>query len=338
MGLFTSEFYPATAGIIQYSGANYVPNSVITSMIKSYLKYLLAFLLLALLIWKANIEELIRVFSQISLISIVLLLLISAALILVSSIKWGLFIKHLAGQVVSIWKLFRLYLLGYFVNLLLPSYLGGDAVRSWKIGKLVGQHNAAAATILERFTGLVAMVLLGLISVFFYPVDVQEVRWAVYLVSFGVFILTVFAMRAEPPSWMIELPYTKKIAPHVQKLHEGFRLSLSRPGLLAQTALLSLLYHCITVANTYVCAAAVGWESVPIGGLFVVLPLILLIGALPVSPNGLGLQEGAFFYFLSGIGATPAQALGVALLLRAKSYVLALIGGIVWISERKRAT
>ena len=60
--------------------------------------------------------------------------------------------------------LFNLYLVGYFVNLFMPSYLGGDLVRSWYAGKEIGQHEALAATILERYTGFVAMIVLAILA------------------------------------------------------------------------------------------------------------------------------------------------------------------------------
>ena len=104
--------------------------------------------------------------------------------------------------------------------------------------------------------------------------------------------------------------------------------------LLYKTLGLSLLFHSIAVLNTIACAQAVGWANPPVWDLFVVLPIILLIAAIPLAPNGLGLQEGAFFFFLTGLGATPEQALGTALILRAKSYILAIIGGLIWLYLR----
>ncbi|NBO19859.1 MAG: hypothetical protein EBV03_11695, partial [Proteobacteria bacterium] len=98
--------------------------------------------------------------------------------------------------------------------------------------------------------------------------------------------------------------------------------------------LLSVLFHSVTVVNTVAAGYVVGWDNPPIRELFVVLPLILLVGALPITPSGLGIQEGAFFYFLGGLGASPGQALGIALVLRAKSYLLALLGWLCWIFER----
>jgi len=117
----------------------------------------------------------------------------------------------------------------------------------------------------------------------------------------------------------------------VQKIELGMRFGFSDRLLLTKAIGLSLLFHTLTVVNTAAVAAAVGWTEVPWSDLFVVVPLILLVGAIPLSPQGLGIQEGAFLFFLESIGATSAQALGVGIVLRAKSYVLALLGGGVWL-------
>jgi uncharacterized protein (TIRG00374 family) len=118
----------------------------------------------------------------------------------------------------------------------------------------------------------------------------------------------------------------------LNKIQAALNLARREKKLLAHALLLSFLFHTLTVVNTLICAYAVGWNTAPVGDLFVVLPLILLVGALPVAPGGLGLQEGAFVFFLTGIGATPAHALGIGLILRAKSYLLALIGWLFWLT------
>jgi uncharacterized membrane protein YbhN (UPF0104 family) len=120
----------------------------------------------------------------------------------------------------------------------------------------------------------------------------------------------------------------------IEKVHEGFVWGLGDRKLLLKAFGLSVLFHLLTIVNTAAVGAAVGWSDIPWGGLLVVVPLILLIGAVPISPQGLGIQEGAFVFFLHSVGATTGQALAIALVLRAKSYVLAILGGGVWLVRR----
>jgi uncharacterized membrane protein YbhN (UPF0104 family) len=116
------------------------------------------------------------------------------------------------------------------------------------------------------------------------------------------------------------------------RLQEGVQWGLSDRPLLIRAGILSLIFHLLTIVNTAAVAHAVGWHAVPWSDLLVVVPLILLVGAIPISPQGLGIQEGAFLFFLHSVGATSGQALAVALVLRAKSYVLALCGGLLWLT------
>jgi hypothetical protein len=229
-----------------------------------------------------------------------------------------------------------LYLLGYFVNLLLPSYIGGDLVRSFYAGKQLGQHAAFTATILERYTGLFAMLSMAFVFVWFVQACTFEIKAVVCILMLGLVVLTLVAISGVWLKALSKIRALGSIVQHLEKVHSGFMVAKRNPALIIKTLLLSYLYHCFTVANTVVAAAAVGWYEPPLWQLFIILPLILLLGSLPLAPNGLGLQEGVFVFFLQLVGATPAQALGLALVLRAKSYILALCGGLVWLKVRNQ--
>ena len=286
--------------------------------------------LLALLIWIADPAKVIQSLSQVSLLDFGILMIISFLLIGLSAIKWQLFIEYL-GAKVSLFRLFALYLTGYFINILFPSYIGGDALRSYYVGKTVGQHQALSATFLERYTGFLAMAFLGMLAAL-YENDLLDFSTRAIVVCFGLTVILVtivaFYLRLDPERFSNK--YLRKIIANISRLHELMLQTSNRPGLWIKAMVISLLYHFLTVANTYVAGLAVGWVDPPIGQLFVVLPIILVLGAIPITPSGLGIQEGAFFHFLQMLGATAPQALGVAVLLRAKTYVLALIGWIVW--------
>jgi uncharacterized protein (TIRG00374 family) len=297
--------------------------------IRKILNFLLPLAAVLLLYHAVDVNALIKLFSQLSFKTIAWLMCISFMLVLVSSIKWKIFISFLGGKT-SLHELYRLYLVGYFINLILPSYLGGDAVRSFKIGKSVGQHRAAAATILERYTGFTAMLFLGLVASIFTSLATWQMEAILIILFLGVCIFTTLSLSYTLRSYFTFIPYFSKIEVHLNKISEAFHLVKGNGRVLLQTYLLSFLYHSLTVLNTWACASAVGWSSPSIGSLFVVLPIILTIGAVPISPQGLGIQEGAFYFFLTRLGATPEQALGIALILRAKGYVLALIGGLLY--------
>lgn len=308
------------------------------------IKPALGLAILAILLWVVGSAELIDALAALTWQSIGLLLFVSFVLIYISALKWKLFLLRLgpknggaAGGEVSLSRLFRLYLVGYFVNLLMPSYVGGDAVRSYYIGKQVGQHQAAAATILERYTGLAAMLLLALLSLAIAAEVPFEVQLAVVILALGLLAGTAMALSPGCIRVLGVLPGAGVILPHLAKVQAGLILAKQDRGLLLRALVLSLLFHLTTVVNTLAAGAAVGWYGASFLDLTIILPLILLIGAIPISPSGLGLQEGAFVFFLEGVGASPAQALALGLVLRAKSYILALLGWFMWLLEKNAA-
>lgn len=296
-------------------------------------KYGFALALIVVLFYLADVRQLWAALCELTWRAVLNLGLLSVILIYLSCYKWKIFIENF-GSSVSIHRLFGLYLIGYFINLLVPSYVGGDAVRSWYIGKNVGQHQALSATILERYTGMVAMMTLGVVFVWFARLATWPMRAAILLMAAGLALITLLALSRSALRFVCRYRHFKKIVAHLEKVQDGLHLAGSNRPLLARALAASFVFHSFTVVNTLVAAWAVGWENPPIWELFVALPIILLIGSLPVSPSGLGLQEGAFMFFLSGLGATPAQALGVGVILRAKSYVLAVCGWLFWLRER----
>jgi uncharacterized protein (TIRG00374 family) len=269
--------------------------------------------------------------SDVTACDLVIIFGLSIALVLVSVLKWGLFLERL-GIIASVPHLFRLYLVGYFVNLIMPSALGGDVVRSLYVGKDVDRVRAMSATLLERYTGFIAMVSMAFVAVWCAPAVSWEITVATIVLGVSALGLTVALLTGTLVRVSELFGVPSKLHGKLLRMQEGFSWGLSDRRLVARAGLLSLAFHLLTIVNTAAVAYAVGWEEVPWGDLFVVVPLILLIGAIPLSPQGLGIQEGAFLYFLHAVGATTGQALAVALVLRAKSYVLALCGGGLWLT------
>lgn len=299
------------------------------------IKLALALAIVASLFLFTDLGKLGRALSNLSFGMICYLLLISVALVYVSAIKWHYFLKAL-GPAESVFRLFNHYLVGYFVNLLVPSYVGGDAVRSVYAGKKTGTHAAFAATILERYTGLVAMVILALCFVWQATKVTVEIKAVVVLSAVGLLVGTLVALSPRAIKLLGSISLASFAVPHLNKVQESFHIIRNQPRVWLKALILSFLFHCLTVVNVVAAAHAVGWLSAPPGEIFVVLPIALLIGALPITPNGLGVQEGAYIYFFTGIGASIEQALGIGIILRAKSYILALVGGILWAVRQLR--
>lgn len=307
------------------------------------LRLCLALLLLTCLLFFVDVRELVHLLRHSEPLYLALMLALTPAMVWTSCWKWRLFIPRLGHQV-SMGHLMRLYMVGYFVNSFAPSYVGGDMARSVYLGRhLSSQGDAFIATFLERFTGLLAMSLLGVTFLVLGAPATAGVSAAILTVATGTFFLATvcFSETVAQICFRLGKRLTAFVAPRItrplevlERIDEGLKQARQDQLLLGKALLLSLCFHCLTVLNTYFAARAIGWADPSIGGLFVIVPLVLLLSMVPLTPSGIGVQEGAFLWFLQHIGGTQAQGLGVGLILRAKIVLLGIIGGLLWLQLR----
>lgn len=317
-------------------------------MNRRLIRVIVALILLGLLFSYVGVADLMQVFLRLELSYIFYLLIIAVLLIWLSSLKWQLFLRG-AGHEVSVLELMKYYTMSYFFSLFMPSLLGGDVARSIHLGsKLQSYKSVFAATFIERFTGLLAMTLIASAVVFFGAEATKGIEIAVYLISATCVLLAIalfsdwFGQRffSGIQLLLIFVPQrfvgkTKNILDQVQG---ALAFSRNNHRLLCRALIYSLAFHFMAVINTYIAALAIGWSDASFTELCVVVPLVLLISVIPVTPSAIGIQEGAFFYFLSKIGASHAEALAVPLVIRAKNIITALVGAGIWFMSADRVT
>jgi len=292
------------------------------------LKSLLGLGIIVFIFSNIPLSQVIATFQNLTLSWVLFLVLISIVLVYVSVLKWQILLST-QGIRERISHLYGLYLAGYFFNLVFPSFIGGDALRSWHLGRNQGQRKTAVATFLERYSGLFSMLMLGVVFVFCTDTMRQSEKITVVLLFLGFVIGTVVLYSKALVRGLTLIPKVGSVVAKQGALfQEALRVSTSCPRDVLVVIGLSFLFHMLAVVNVLACAHSIGWTQAPVAELFIVVPVILIISALPVTPQALGIQEGAFIYYLCLLGATPAEALGVALIIRAKAYLLGILGGL----------
>ena len=303
----------------------------------------IAFALLAGMIYLVGAEELLDVLERVDFRYVLGLVGMSFVLISLSCIKWQLFIRAW-GHEASLLELMRLYTITYFYNVFAPSFLMGDLARSYHLGKrLENQKDAFVTTFLERVTGLLAMVLLGTLFVAIGTTATQGVEAAILVVAFFVLLAALvcfskaaFEFATGIALWILGAVRLTGLKVKCEKLFEEISKAVDigrkNQALFFKAMAWSICFHFGTVVNTYIAARAIGWEDPDFAGLCIVVPLVLLVAIAPITPSGIGIQEGAFMFFLERIGATRPEALGVGLILRAKNLITAFAGWVLWMT------
>jgi uncharacterized protein (TIRG00374 family) len=302
--------------------------------LKRLAKLVLASLVLIFLFYFVGLGELLDQLKNLNTIYFILFLLISLPMIWASSVKWSLFLE---GSV-SVLHLMKLYTISYFINLFAPSTIGGDLARSYSLGnKVNSQAKALSATFFERLTGLLMMLVLSALSLALSPELLKAFGVKVllflclcilggglfFLRAFRVFALNIILKLIEPLS--SKKGFGKMIA-FLEALKEEVSFS---NALIFKSFLWSAVFHALTIVNTYLAGKSVGIENLDLLSLGAVVPMVLLILTIPITPGGLGVQEGAFVFLLTKVGMTSPEALAISLILRLKNIIIAGVGGLL---------
>ena len=252
---------------------------------------------------------------------------------ILSCLRWRLALAQIVPSPPGIGRLLRLYLIGMFVNLGLPTMAGGDVVRAELMRRRVGTRGDAYASVLaERLIGLLAVVLLAVLAASFASgllgADVRRLVVAAALV----FALVLAAM----------IPAVIRFGGSAQagrfgRFLDALLLLARRPRFLAPSLAIAIVVQALAVVVPVALLADALAIEVPVATHFVLVPVIVLVTQVPLAPGGLGVREAAFvlLYGQVGVPAEPAFSLGL-------SWSLVLIafgisGGVALMLEESKA-
>lgn len=230
----------------------------------------------------------------------------------------------------------RVYLASNFASLFLPTSVGADVVRAVAVGRPHGATARVAASIaMERVLGLLGMALVLALAI---PLALRSspglapsaalggALVAAMLVLAGLPFLPGVQRRLRGPLDRIR---ERRWLGGVASLADAYGAYRAHGRLVAGVGLLSAVEQLAPVALYALVAAALG-VSVAAGGLVVAAVFSQLMGRLPVSVSGLGVEEGTAVVLLGLFGLSPAAALSLAIGRRVLETAVFLPGALFW--------
>jgi glycosyltransferase 2 family protein len=264
------------------------------------------------------------------------------ASIVISAWKWQLLLRA-RGLRVGLPGLVRLYWIGVFFNNFMPSSFGGDVVRLVLAHRIGGVAPVAASMLVERATGFLVLVVLGLAALLFGPA--LEGAGALRLVAITILVLGTLSLalllwrgHALVRALAASRPARNRLVARVLAKVDALALALRDYGAdhraLTVTCAVSVLFYAGLVLFQHAVIHALHGD-LTLGQVALVAPLVVLVAALPVSINGIGITEGAFVVLYAQVGLPPEIGLASALLRRIVLLLAALPGAVFWLSERR---
>jgi uncharacterized protein (TIRG00374 family) len=279
---------------------------------------------------------------------VVLSIVLVLASHLINIVRWRYLLKPWA---VAYRKLVQYYGAGLFSNNFLPTGIGGDGVRVALVRQDVPLSKAIVSVGLDRALGLLGLLVLGIPALWFgipagltWAPGSSRVVWqtlATALIVLGVCgLLGIVAWRRVPSLRRNGMRLRSRLFTFFASAQLTAREWIT---VLVPAALLSVISQLLLVATHWAVVQALGIAVSPGAVLWLVLVVSLAL-FLPITMNGLGLQEGIYVLLLASYGVQNERALGVALLMRCLMLLFSLLGGLSWLgwnaagsAERRRA-
>lgn len=246
--------------------------------------------------------------------------------------RWQILLDVL-GVDVAINELAQIYFIGFLFNNLLPSGLGGDAIRIMELNrhsKHVG--NAVTSVLVDRLLGLFGALTLALIALVF--------RWNAIPAQVALFSVVIFVVLLAGGFFLINRSLYEalrrislfKTVTDVKFINSLFRSfqDYSLPAL-GKSYAVGLAFNILLVGMNFAIGSALG-ANIALVHYLVFVPITSLVLVLPISFAGLGVRESAYVYLFGQVGVAQEVALAMSLLMYFLGNVVpGLIGGVLYL-------
>jgi glycosyltransferase 2 family protein len=248
----------------------------------------------------------------------------------VNALRWHVILKA-AGLSLPRSTLLKLLFVGLFFNQVLPSGIGGDAVRVWRCRRLgVDLTAAVRSVLLDRASGYFVLVIiyaatLPVLLDLLPTVAQRGIGLAMLCLTISAMLALGFADRLPSRMFFRFLGPLAELSQETRRLFGSPKISGIVLGLSAVTVGLTTL-ACMLVGDSL-------GTNLPFASWLLVLPPITFIQLLPISLAGWGVREVGLVVALTTFGIPAETALANSLLIGFCLIVVGLPGGLIWVAD-----
>ena len=233
----------------------------------------------------------------------------------------------------------RAFFTSSFVSNFVPS-VGADLYRAYELSRYdVHLAESTASVLMDRALGVLSVVVVAAIAL---PFAAVAERREFQIIILGLAVLcsiataVVFSERAAQQvrafGRLAPVPLVHRVT---DALTDAVRAYAHHHGALVKVLVESIAVQIFRVIQAWCLGQALGL-SLPLGTYFALIPLIVFIMQIPITPNGLGTTQLAFTQFFVPQGAPAAQVFALSVLFLALGILGSLPGGLIYALDRNR--
>lgn len=299
-------------------------------MKKTIIKIVVSTALLAFILLKTGRQMQVENFKLLDYRYVPLIFLLLILNYYVSSVRWKkLLTIYPNTEKVGVGYLTGLYFIGSFFNNFMPTSIGGDVYKIYKLGKKIDSTaNAFSATFMERFSGVIALVLISVGAM----VYLLKLRGLLLFIGFWVGLAA-------------GLYFLKFISTKIKKLEKIYTSLIQYKGrndIIVFALVTSIAVQLFAIFTQYLVFLALGLTP-PVFYSFFIIPLVILASFFIPSLNGVGVQDGLYILFFGeatyitlfgGTAVGAAAAFSASIIYHLSRLFVSLIGGVLYASGK----
>jgi uncharacterized protein (TIRG00374 family) len=253
-----------------------------------------------------------------------------------ASLRW-IQILGLSGCKVRVWRSIGCFAAGSLVNAALPGGVVGDAMRVWvTVRDGAGIGETTYSVILDRIFALLGLGLLAAIATLYaFAIEAHSdaLLTTASLTIGAASVAALIALVAIAPLMARFVAKAPRLLGYLRNL-SAMAGAIGNPRRGLPIIAITLNANALLV----VCVTLLAWglqiKLDPIDALIGV-PLALQIAAVPVTPGGWGLREGAMALVLARFGVDSSAAIAISVMFGLFSILANLPAATVWFAWRQ---
>ena len=222
---------------------------------------------------------------------------------------------------------------GLFVGQVLPGGIGVDVVRGWMVWNL-GLRNqlVIASLVADRITSLLAVALMIAISLpvltHFLPEKINHwIQWSAVLFA----VLVPIGCYSSRKIRFTKIGKAK--SQFIRKIgFEGIDISLR---VIFYSLGFAIIGHFLMILSAYFLSLAFGINSL-FWMWLVIMPVVILVTALPISINGWGVREFAMVHLWGLFGIAESEAFLISICVGIVAILSSLPGLWFWLRKKQQ--
>ena len=311
---------------------------------RGILKIIFSILLLAGIVSVLKIH-LLSVFVSIKNIPIVYIIAASfiyLIAVIVSSLKWKLFLPgYSVGQVL------KYTFVGQFYSVVLPGQFVGEEAKAYRLGsRNKNVEEIGASVLLDKVTGILSLLLVACAGIVLTSSHLPSILFFSIVVGLLICLCVLIVSRTRRVYSFIHRRVSLVENNHeilgtvwrfIRTFTEHWHGYTNKTGMVVGSIGVGIIYQLLTVAFIAILASGLHM-SVSFFDWAWIFGVVSISVFIPITIGGIGLREGVFVGLLSLLHVSPELAVSLSLSSFAFQLVGALIGGIFEVIDFKQSS